>query len=75
MEKKPKHANPSYDDDKFYDVESVASCNDCTGLMPTPPKSEAEAESYGDLSNVPTPKGKVNNGFQKTRPGDKSKKT
>ena len=58
---------PAYDD-RFYDIESIVSTNDCTGLVPTPPKSEYEAESYSDLLNIPQPKGEVDNGLQRIQP-------
>ena len=74
MESKRKHGYPSYDDDKFYDIESVISANDCTGLVPTPPKSEYEAESYSDLLNIPQPKGEIDNGLQRIRPDDEAEK-
>lgn len=74
MNEKKKQGYPSYDDDKFYDVEQVVSSNDCTGLIPTPPKNEYEAESFSDLMNVPQPKGEVDNGFQRVRPQDVDKK-
>ncbi len=31
----------------------VASTMDCTGMIPTPPLTEEEAENYGDLYSVP----------------------
>ena len=34
------------DEDLFYDIDLVASATECTGLIPTPPLSEEEAESY-----------------------------
>lgn len=58
---------PPYDDD-YDDWETIASSNDCTGLVPTPPKTEGEAESYADLMNIPQPKGKVDNGLQRIHP-------
>lgn len=33
----------------------VASATECTGLMPTPPANQAEAESYTDLYPIPQP--------------------
>ena len=69
-----KQGYPAYDVDKFYDVEAVVSYNDSTGLIPTPPKNESEAESYSDLLNIPQPKGEVDNGFQRVRPQDVKKK-
>lgn len=41
---------PPYDD---YDPLDVASANDCTGLIPTPPTDEAEMEAYGELCKIP----------------------
>ena len=46
------------------DIESTVSATDCTGLMPTPPINEAEAEAYTQLYNIPQTKEKVNNGLQ-----------
>lgn len=74
MSDKQKFGYPSYDDDKFYDVEQVVSSNDCTGLVPTPPKSESEAESFSDLMNIPQPKGETDNGFRRIRPQEVKKK-
>lgn len=36
---------------------SVVSGTECTGLIPTPPENEQEAESYTDLYAVPEPAG------------------
>ncbi|HEX2939011.1 MAG TPA: hypothetical protein VHO66_08855 [Ruminiclostridium sp.] len=68
------HGYPSYDDDKYYDIEQVSSAHDYTGSIPTPPKSEYEAESYSDMLNIPQPKGEVDNGFQRIRPQDEDNK-
>jgi hypothetical protein len=65
---------PPYDDDKFYDIEQVSSAHDYTGMIPTPPQNESEAEAYSDLMNVPQPKGEVDNGLQRVRPQDVKKK-
>ncbi len=47
------------DEDLFYDIDLVASATECTGLIPTPPLSEEEAESYTDIYAIPNPeKGK-----------------
>lgn len=35
---------------------SVASANECTGLMPSSPKSEAERESFEQLSPMAIPR-------------------
>ena len=71
---KENKGHPPYDDDRFYETESVTSATDCTGLQPTPPKSEGETESYSDLYNIPQPEGKVDNGLRRLRPGDEKKK-
>lgn len=59
-----KHGYPPYDDDKFYGMGSVASASDCTGLIPSPPINEGEAESYAELYNIPEPTDELNNGLQ-----------
>lgn len=46
------------------DIESTVSATECTGLTPTPPINQAEAESYTQLYNIPQPREKVNNGLQ-----------
>ena len=33
-------------DDYVYDLNNASSSTDCTGLIPTPPQSEADEESY-----------------------------
>lgn len=40
--KKPKHTADSF----FDDFVSACSVTDCTGLLPTPPRSAAEEDSY-----------------------------
>lgn len=40
----------------FPEDSSVASANECTGLMPTPPENAYENESYQDLSPMEIPK-------------------
>lgn len=68
MKEKKKHGYPAYDDDKFYDMGSIASASDCTGLIPAAPANEAEAESYAELYNIPEPTdASVNNGLQKLK--------
>jgi len=52
------------DEDSFFDSESVVPTTECTGLIQTPPVSEAEAEAYTALCGVPQPVNKVNNGLQ-----------
>ena len=43
----------SYADDVLNKIDSVASATECTGLMPTPPETEEEAESYNEIYVVP----------------------
>lgn len=54
------------DKDSFLESENVASATECTGLTPTPPASEEEAESYEELYNIHMPQNKVNNHLQET---------
>lgn len=55
------------DEDDWYDIDTLASANDCTGLIPTPPATEDEAESYAEMMNVPKVRNPHNNGLQKIR--------
>jgi hypothetical protein len=64
MDKKNKKGIPHQADDKYLDLNITASVTDCTGLIPTPPLSEDEEESYTDLHNIPQVKNKVDNGLQ-----------
>lgn len=41
-----------YEKDLLLDTNSVASANECTGLMPTIPSDMYEAESYTDIYSV-----------------------
>lgn len=43
----------SYADDVLNKIDSVASANECTGLMYRPPENEEEAENYNDIYVVP----------------------
>lgn len=42
-------------DENLYDINIMASANDCTGLIPTPPASEPEADSYTNMYAIPKP--------------------
>lgn len=42
-------------DDDLYDINIMASANDCTGLIPTPPASEQQADSYTEMYAIPKP--------------------
>ena len=41
--------------DEIEDFDTVASASECTGLIPTPPVNEAQAESYTDIYSIPQP--------------------
>lgn len=47
-----------YGDDKLYNINDMASNNDLTGLIPTPPQNEKEASSYTQLYTIPKPQSK-----------------
>jgi hypothetical protein len=58
--KKPKKLPVRYredntDLDNYYDINKVASSMDCTGLVPSRPIDEGEADSYTELYNIPRP--------------------
>ncbi len=63
VKKKTKHPFPKQhphcdEDDTFLpDICSTSSATECTGLIPNPVKSEAEAESYHELYDVYQPDG------------------
>lgn len=46
------------ENDVLSSVDTVSSSTECTGLIQTPPASEAEADSYADLYTIPKPVGK-----------------
>ena len=48
---KKKNSRPLTEDS----LSNVASTGDMTGLEPTPPRTQAEAESYCELASVPPP--------------------
>lgn len=53
MTEKPSKRPPrkiDYNDDLYFD--SVASATEVTGLIPTPPASDDEAEAYEQLSDI-----------------------
>ena len=55
--KKDKYPNPDNDRifDQFYDMTSVQSTTEMTGLTPTPPITEEDAISYSGLHGMPVP--------------------
>jgi len=46
--------------EQFYDTQSVQSSTEMTGLTPTPPVTEDEAESYSEIHGMPVPEGVPN---------------
>lgn len=44
------------DDVSFMNEQSVASAMECTGLVPSLPATEDEAESYSNIYSVPAPR-------------------
>lgn len=46
---------PVYSEDELGLISQVASATECTGLAATPPLSDGEAASYGQLYNIPAP--------------------
>ncbi|WP_411675930.1 hypothetical protein [Caproicibacter sp.] len=44
------------DDVSFMNEQPVASSMECTGLMPSLPATEDEAENYSNIYSVPTPR-------------------
>lgn len=57
-ENKKKRSGVSYGEhvEVFPEISDAASATECTGLMPTPPKSTAEYESYQELHSMGVPK-------------------
>lgn len=41
--------------EEIEDFDTVASASECTGLIPTPPINEAQAEAYTDIYTIPKP--------------------
>ncbi len=60
MQKKDKYGFPIPDDDPFLNPDTIASATECTGLIPTPPLSDDEVESYGDIYRIPKPEDRYN---------------
>lgn len=51
----PKKIQYHEHDTDLPETSSVASVNECTGLMPRSPKTEAERESFEELSSLAIP--------------------
>lgn len=56
----PEKSNQEIIDSYDY-LSNAASSQDCTGLIPSKPESEAELQSYEDLYHFLPPNGKVSN--------------
>ncbi len=48
-------------------LDTVASATECTGLIPTPPISDNEAESYTDIYAIPKPENSCDNNLQQLK--------
>lgn len=68
MEDRKQRGYPIYTEDELGGIQQVASASDFTGLEPTPPITENEAESYSELYNKPQETEKTNNTFQEVHP-------
>lgn len=57
------------DDELFDELFSVASSMECTGLIPAAPVSASQADSYGDIYDIPLAKNSkdANNHMQDIR--------
>ena len=51
--KKDKNSFPFYEDG--WELDDVVSSTECTGLIPTPPASDGDADSYADIYSVAEP--------------------
>ncbi|MCI8553719.1 MAG: hypothetical protein HFJ80_02080 [Clostridiales bacterium] len=63
------------EDDELYDeLYPVASSMECTGLIPAAPATESEAESYGQIYDIPLAKEAqpANHHLQRTKASDDS---
>ncbi len=60
------------DDDDLFTM--VVSSNECTGLMPTPPRTQDDVDSYTDIYNIPQPGNSVP-GALKRKKTNQSRKT
>lgn len=68
MAEKDKKIKPKSNVDIIYDSNTVVSATDSTGLIPTPPQTEAEAESYTEIYDVPQPEVKKDHSKKKDLP-------
>ena len=52
-DKKAEKDTGKFVDEDFDNINSVVSTTDMTGLMQTPPESEAEMESFTEIYDIP----------------------
>lgn len=64
MEEKNKKKYPQFDINKIFAPNIVVSSTESTELIPTPPLSVGEAESYKEIYDFPQPKDKADNDLQ-----------
>ncbi|MBR6728761.1 MAG: hypothetical protein IKL80_01250 [Clostridia bacterium] len=55
MSEKKKPVGPAEKDDERFGLANASSHMDCTGLIPTPPLTEAEMDSYLEIFNFQPP--------------------
>ena len=63
---KNKQVEPMNLEDDFFDLDTVACATECTGLIPTPPASDEEAESDTEIYAIPQPENRPPDGLQQT---------
>lgn len=68
---KGKRKYDSYNQEILDEIDTVASTTECTGLIPTPPVSEEEAESYTKIYTIPKPDKGGYHGLQQEKKLDK----
>ena len=61
---KNKQMEPTDFEDDYFDYDNVACATECTGLIPTPPVSDEEAEAYTELYAIPQPANRHPDGLQ-----------
>ena len=55
MTNKKTPIGPAEKDDQAFDLANAGSYTECTGLIPTPPLTEAEMDSYLEIFNFQPP--------------------
>ena len=76
MEKKPGFNPDDVDESYAFDIQNefhgVVSATECTGLMPTPPLSDDEAEAYNEIYVVPKTPNETEKALRSEEPRKKS---